>query len=59
MTESTDAARKRARDEFWRKRARRHAAHIVRDLSGETGIPVSPAAQRILDEEARENAKSA
>ncbi|WP_156485606.1 hypothetical protein [Tsukamurella pseudospumae] len=55
----TDSAPKRVRNEFWRQRARRAAAHIVLASSKETGIPVSAAVQQILDEEAQENAKSA
>lgn len=59
MTERAGASRRSARDEFWRKRALQHAAHIVRDISEETGRPISAAVQRVLDEEARENVKTA
>lgn len=59
MNEPTEAARQRARDAYWRTVARRTAAHLVQDLSKETGVPISPAAQRVLDDEARENAKTA
>ncbi|MET9326575.1 hypothetical protein [Tsukamurella sp. NPDC003166] len=59
MNEPTEVARQRARDAYWRTVARRTAAHLAQDLSKETGVPISAAVQRVLDEEALENAKTA
>ncbi|GAA1095148.1 hypothetical protein GCM10009648_38180 [Tsukamurella spumae] len=47
------------RRSYWRTVARRQAAHLAEDTSRDLGIPVDPAAQKILNEEAREIAESA
>lgn len=59
MTGTTETGGRRSADNFWKQKSLRTAAHIVRDLSKETGIPIDAAVQRVLDEEARESAKTA
>ena len=60
MTMTDDEPRRPgARDEYWRRQANRHAAHVALNASRKTGVPVSAHVQKILDDEAREIAESA